>query len=69
MIPLPGAKDYAPELTSEILLENATEHPLENATEIHDDFWGIDFWCAICLILIAANGKEHIKNGNYQHYW
>ena len=25
-------------------LENATENPLENATDIHDDFWGVAFW-------------------------
>ena len=36
---------------SEIMLENDTAHPLESATEIHNDFRGVDFWRAIFCTL------------------
>ena len=29
------------------MLEHAIETPWVNGTEIHDDFWGVAFWCAI----------------------
>ena len=41
------------------MLEHVIELPLENATEIHNDFCGVDFWCAI----FCTEGSDRRREG------